>query len=159
MCYNEIATFSTFILPIRLFKSYVLFFFPIQTFAGTLITRSLELKHEKRKSDQLLFQMLPPPVVRQLKQHRQVNHMRHEYSFFYHTLPIFFRGRKNALLDLRLSQWDITCDLLAACFLLIYYLAYSLILKMEVVHSSEMLVNFTRLNGITSGWIPTLPRI
>ncbi|PNF15831.1 hypothetical protein B7P43_G09889 [Cryptotermes secundus] len=44
----------------------------IQTFAGTLITRSLELKHEKRKSDQLLFQMLPPPVVRQLKQHGQV---------------------------------------------------------------------------------------
>ncbi|KDR12137.1 Atrial natriuretic peptide receptor B [Zootermopsis nevadensis] len=44
----------------------------IQTFAGTLITRTLELKCEKRKSDRLLFQMLPPPVVKQLKQQRQV---------------------------------------------------------------------------------------
>ncbi|KAJ9577047.1 hypothetical protein L9F63_006395, partial [Diploptera punctata] len=44
----------------------------IQTFAEELIARTLELRHEKRKSDKLLFQMLPPPVVKQLKQQRQV---------------------------------------------------------------------------------------
>ncbi|XP_069680414.1 uncharacterized protein [Periplaneta americana] len=44
----------------------------IQTFAETLMTRTSELKCEKRKSDRLLFQMLPPPVVRQLKLQKQV---------------------------------------------------------------------------------------
>ncbi|PSN38764.1 hypothetical protein C0J52_08888, partial [Blattella germanica] len=44
----------------------------IQSFAETLITRTLELRCEKKKSDRLLFQMLPPPVVRQLKQQRQI---------------------------------------------------------------------------------------
>ncbi|XP_049777022.1 atrial natriuretic peptide receptor 1-like [Schistocerca cancellata] len=44
----------------------------IQTFAETLIKRTQELRSEKRKSDRLLFQMLPPPVVRQLRQQKQV---------------------------------------------------------------------------------------
>jgi hypothetical protein len=58
------------------------FFFSIQTFAGTLIARSLELKCEKRKGDQLLYRMLPPPVVMQLKQQKQVSHRRCEHFYF-----------------------------------------------------------------------------
>ncbi|KAF4519256.1 hypothetical protein B566_EDAN002144 [Ephemera danica] len=42
------------------------------TFASKLQRRTVELHNEKHKSDRLLFQMLPPPVVRQLKQQRQV---------------------------------------------------------------------------------------
>ncbi|XP_062562258.1 uncharacterized protein LOC134225844 isoform X2 [Armigeres subalbatus] len=44
----------------------------IQDFSKELITRTLELRCEKSKSDRLLYQMLPPAVVRQLKQQRQV---------------------------------------------------------------------------------------
>ena len=60
--------------------TYVLFW--IQTFAGTLISCTSELKCEKRKSDHLLFQMLPPPVVKQLKQQRQVNWVTQQYFGF-----------------------------------------------------------------------------
>ncbi|XP_015606851.1 guanylate cyclase 2G isoform X2 [Cephus cinctus] len=44
----------------------------IQKFADTLVLRAHELRCEKGKSDRLLYQMLPPAVVRQLKQQRQV---------------------------------------------------------------------------------------
>ncbi|XP_062703094.1 uncharacterized protein LOC115257278 isoform X1 [Aedes albopictus] len=44
----------------------------IQDFSKELVTRTLELRCEKSKSDRLLYQMLPPAVVRQLKQQRQV---------------------------------------------------------------------------------------
>ncbi|KAG8282199.1 hypothetical protein J6590_041599 [Homalodisca vitripennis] len=44
----------------------------IQTYANTLVRRTVQLRTEKRKSDCLLSQMLPLPVIRQLKQHKQV---------------------------------------------------------------------------------------
>ncbi|XP_055617903.1 adenylate cyclase, germination specific-like isoform X3 [Toxorhynchites rutilus septentrionalis] len=44
----------------------------IQNFSTQLITRTFELRNEKSKADRLLYQMLPPAVVRQLKQERQV---------------------------------------------------------------------------------------
>ncbi|XP_058811801.1 receptor-type guanylate cyclase gcy-21-like isoform X2 [Topomyia yanbarensis] len=44
----------------------------IQDFSTQLVTRTLELRNEKVKADRLLYQMLPPAVVRQLKQERQV---------------------------------------------------------------------------------------
>lgn len=44
----------------------------IQDFSNQLITRTLELRSEKSKADRLLYQMLPPAVVRQLKLQRQV---------------------------------------------------------------------------------------
>ncbi|XP_046596117.1 uncharacterized protein [Neodiprion pinetum] len=44
----------------------------IQYFAGSLVSRTQELRREKGKSDRLLFQMLPPTVVKQLKQQKQV---------------------------------------------------------------------------------------
>ncbi|XP_055523544.1 guanylate cyclase alpha-like isoform X2 [Wyeomyia smithii] len=44
----------------------------IQDFSTQLVTRTLELHTEKGKADRLLYQMLPPAVVRQLKQQRQV---------------------------------------------------------------------------------------
>lgn len=44
----------------------------IQHFAGSLATRTDQLSCEKRKSDQLLSQMLPPSVVKQLKLQKQV---------------------------------------------------------------------------------------
>lgn len=38
-----------------------------------LSLKAKELKREKRKSDSLLFQMLPPSVAMQLKQTQQVS--------------------------------------------------------------------------------------
>ncbi|XP_050088448.1 uncharacterized protein LOC126572828 [Anopheles aquasalis] len=44
----------------------------IQNFSSKLMARTVELRMEKGKSDRLLYQMLPPAVVKQLKQQRQV---------------------------------------------------------------------------------------
>ncbi|KAF4519254.1 hypothetical protein B566_EDAN002142 [Ephemera danica] len=44
----------------------------IQMYAASLIIKARELKIEKKKSDTLLFQMLPPSVAQQLKQTQQV---------------------------------------------------------------------------------------
>ncbi|XP_067633351.1 uncharacterized protein [Eurosta solidaginis] len=44
----------------------------IQMYAVNLAQKARELKSEKRKSDSLLFQMLPPSVAMQLKQTQQV---------------------------------------------------------------------------------------
>ncbi|KFB53632.1 AGAP004555-PA-like protein [Anopheles sinensis] len=44
----------------------------IQNYSTKLMARTMELRMEKGKSDRLLYQMLPPAVVKQLKQQRQV---------------------------------------------------------------------------------------
>lgn len=44
----------------------------IQVFANNLIIKAEELKKEKKKSDRLLFQMLPTTIANELKQKRQV---------------------------------------------------------------------------------------
>lgn len=44
----------------------------IQIYALNLAQKAIELKREKRKSDSLLFQMLPATVAVQLKQTQQV---------------------------------------------------------------------------------------
>ncbi|XP_046635903.1 uncharacterized protein LOC124314670 [Daphnia pulicaria] len=44
----------------------------IQTFASGLVSKTTELKRERKRCDRLLCQMLPKAVVRQLKQRRQV---------------------------------------------------------------------------------------
>lgn len=44
-----------------------------QLYALNLSQKAKELKREKRKSDSLLFQMLPPSVAMQLKQTQQVS--------------------------------------------------------------------------------------
>lgn len=45
----------------------------IQLYAVNLSQKAKELKREKRKSDSLLFQMLPPSVAMQLKQTQKVS--------------------------------------------------------------------------------------
>ncbi|XP_063598002.1 atrial natriuretic peptide receptor 1-like [Penaeus indicus] len=45
----------------------------LQAFSDTLIHKTHELAYEKKRSDMLLYQMLPPSVAQQLKQHRQVS--------------------------------------------------------------------------------------
>lgn len=44
-------------------------------YAANLAQKARELKREKRKSDTLLFQMLPPSVAQQLKQTQQVTRL------------------------------------------------------------------------------------
>ena len=44
----------------------------IQIFANNIVRKAEELKREKKKSDRLLFQMLPPSVAQELKQKKQV---------------------------------------------------------------------------------------
>lgn len=44
----------------------------LQIYACNLSEKAKELKREKRKSDSLLFQMLPPSVATQLKQTQRV---------------------------------------------------------------------------------------
>ncbi|XP_075237720.1 atrial natriuretic peptide receptor 1-like isoform X2 [Lycorma delicatula] len=44
----------------------------IQIYTNSFVRRTVQLRNEKRKSDKLLYQMLPPAVVRQLKSDKQV---------------------------------------------------------------------------------------
>lgn len=48
------------------------FYLQTQVYAWNLSEKAKELKREKRKSDRLLFQMLPLTVVTQLKQTQKV---------------------------------------------------------------------------------------
>lgn len=63
---------------IRTIKIFISFVFPlsiyvhIQMYADNLSIKAKELKREKKKSDTLLFQMLPLSVATQLKQTRKV---------------------------------------------------------------------------------------
>lgn len=56
----------------------------IQLYAINLAHKAKELKREKRKSDSLLFQMLPPTVATQLKQAQTVP------AEYYSAVTIFF---------------------------------------------------------------------
>lgn len=47
-------------------------FLPEQLFSDTLSVKMSQLKTEKKRSDRLLYQMLPIEVARQLRQNRQV---------------------------------------------------------------------------------------
>lgn len=72
--------------------SYLNMTFP-QLYAMNLSLKAKELKREKRKSDSLLFQMLPPSVAMQLKQTQQVR------WYLLHTII----DTRNAGLSLSLS--------------------------------------------------------
>ncbi|PSN38755.1 Atrial natriuretic peptide receptor 1 [Blattella germanica] len=56
----------------------------IQMYSANLAQKAKELKKEKRKSDTLLFQMLPPSVAHQLKQTQQVP------AEFYASVSVYF---------------------------------------------------------------------
>ncbi|KAL3274580.1 hypothetical protein HHI36_015963 [Cryptolaemus montrouzieri] len=56
----------------------------IQLYAANLATKAKELKKEQKKSDLLLFQMLPPSVATQLKQTRQVP------AEYYASVTVYF---------------------------------------------------------------------
>ncbi|KAJ1527816.1 hypothetical protein ONE63_007762 [Megalurothrips usitatus] len=56
----------------------------IQMYAAHLAVKARELKREKRMSDSLLFQMLPPSVAQQLKQTQQVP------AEFYEAVTVYF---------------------------------------------------------------------
>lgn len=58
--------------------------FASQLYAANLAKKAKELKREKKKSDSLLFQMLPPSVATQLKQTRQVP------AEYYASVTIYF---------------------------------------------------------------------
>lgn len=64
-------------------------------YAANLAQKARELKREKRKSDTLLFQMLPPSVAQQLKQTQQVNLKKYFKSFKPHTHRIYSKLKKN----------------------------------------------------------------
>lgn len=55
----------------------------IQIFANTLILKAEELKKEKKKSDRLLFQMLPTTIANELKQKRQVQAKYYDQATIY----------------------------------------------------------------------------
>ncbi|CAH0384976.1 unnamed protein product [Bemisia tabaci] len=56
----------------------------IQMYAAHLAQKAKELKKEKHKSDNLLYQMLPPSVAKQLKHRRKVS------AEFYESVTIYF---------------------------------------------------------------------
>ncbi|XP_063237909.1 uncharacterized protein LOC134539652 [Bacillus rossius redtenbacheri] len=56
----------------------------IQVYSVNLAQKAKELKKEKRKSDMLLFQMLPPSVAQQLKQTQQVP------AEYYSAVTVYF---------------------------------------------------------------------
>lgn len=53
-------------------------------YAANLAKKAKELKREKKKSDTLLFQMLPPSVATQLKQTREIP------AQYYASVTIYF---------------------------------------------------------------------
>ncbi|ODN04011.1 Atrial natriuretic peptide receptor 1 [Orchesella cincta] len=55
----------------------------IQVFANNLIVKAEELKKEKKKSDRLLFQMLPATIAQELKQKRQVQAQYYDQATIY----------------------------------------------------------------------------
>jgi len=55
----------------------------IQVFANNLIVKAEELKREKKKSDRLLFQMLPASIAQELKQKRQVQAQYYDQATIY----------------------------------------------------------------------------
>lgn len=73
---SKVFTFSILILVLVISPIIILLvrnaMFTIQNFAGNLVDKTIELRKEKKKSDRLLFEMLPPAVVMQLRQQRQV---------------------------------------------------------------------------------------
>jgi len=56
----------------------------IQLFAYTLMVKADELRREKKKSDRLLFQMLPSQVAQELKQKRTVQ------AQYYEQVTVYF---------------------------------------------------------------------
>lgn len=55
----------------------------IQVFATNLMLKAEELKKEKKKSDRLLFQMLPASIAQELKQKRQVQARYYDQATIY----------------------------------------------------------------------------
>ena len=55
-----------------------------QAFTETLQYKTYELRYEKKRSDMLLYQMLPPTVAQQLKQRKQVS------AETYQSVTIYF---------------------------------------------------------------------
>lgn len=55
----------------------------IQVFANNLIIKAEELKKEKKKSDRLLFQMLPTTIANELKQKRTVQAKYYDQATIY----------------------------------------------------------------------------
>ncbi|KAF0305683.1 Receptor-type guanylate cyclase gcy-28 [Amphibalanus amphitrite] len=58
--------------------------FTLQAFSETLLHKTHELKFEKKRTDKLLYQMLPPTVAQQLKQGKQVS------AETYESVTIYF---------------------------------------------------------------------
>ncbi|KAF0305679.1 Atrial natriuretic peptide receptor 1 [Amphibalanus amphitrite] len=56
----------------------------LQAFTETLQYKTYELRYEKKRSDMLLYQMLPPTVAQQLKQRKQVS------AETYESVTIYF---------------------------------------------------------------------
>lgn len=56
-----------------------------QTFASGLVSKTTELKRERKRCDRLLCQMLPKAVVRQLKERKQVL----QILFFFYLRPCY----------------------------------------------------------------------
>lgn len=54
-----------------------------QAFTETLQYKTYELRYEKKRSDKLLYQMLPPSVAQQLKQRKQVSAETYEVVTIY----------------------------------------------------------------------------
>ncbi|XP_050722872.1 uncharacterized protein LOC127001751 isoform X3 [Eriocheir sinensis] len=55
----------------------------LQAFTETLQYKTYELRYEKKRSDKLLYQMLPPSVAQQLKQRKQVSAETYEVVTIY----------------------------------------------------------------------------
>ncbi|EDS27829.1 guanylate cyclase [Culex quinquefasciatus] len=87
---NRMETFGIAILIVVLIVSPIIILLvrkavaTIQMYAVNLAHKARELKREKRKSDSLLFQMLPPTVATQLKQAQTVP------AEYYSAVTIFF---------------------------------------------------------------------
>ena len=94
----------------------------IQNYAITLVNKTKELNKEKKKTDSLLYQMLPQTVGEQLKKHKDVTAQYHKevtiffsdiVGFTYLTMElspmeiVALLNRVYTLFDDRIEQYDV----------------------------------------------------